>query len=77
MTPTQCRMARIAIKITTAELAELSGITQKTLNGYENGKDAYKSTEAKIEQALLSTGKIRFEGSNGVFLIDEVNNGSN
>ncbi len=68
MTPQQCRMARAAIKMTTLQLAEQAGVTQTTLNRFENGKDFYQSTADKLEKALLSTGKVRFEGDKCVCL---------
>ena len=71
MTPTQCRMARSAMKMTTLQLEELSGVTAKTINRFENEKDSYLSTAQKLEDALLATGKVRFEGDKCVCLESE------
>lgn len=62
MTPDQCRMARAALKWSTQKLAQEAGVNPATVNSFEQGKDAYASTVAKLRQALESTGRIRFEG---------------
>lgn len=62
MTPAQCRMARAALKISTQRLAELAGVNATTVNSFEQGKDAYSSTVAKLRKALEEAGNIRFEG---------------
>lgn len=61
MSPEQCRMARAALKWSTVRLAQEAGITQTTVNRFENGKDAYQSTAKKLQEALEATGKVRFE----------------
>lgn len=66
MTPEQCRMARAALKWSTSKLAEKAGVTTTTVNRFENGKDSYTSTNNKLEQALLGSEKIRFEGESCV-----------
>ena len=72
MTPTQCKMARVATKLSTTDLAGMAGISKTTLNNFENGKDYHQSTADKLEKALLSTGKIKFH-DNCVCLIEGEN----
>lgn len=62
-------MARAALKWTTRTLAEKAGVTQMTLNRFENDKNYHSSTEKKIRQTLEATGKIRFI-DHGVIVID-------
>lgn len=69
MTPAQCRMARAALKWSTTDLANAAAVNQTTINRFENGKDSYSSTSTKIREAFESTGQVRFEGVNGVFLV--------
>ena len=69
MTPAQCRMARAALRWSTSVLAETANVTTTTVNRYENGKDAYTSTASKLREALESSGEIRFESTNGVFVL--------
>ena len=68
MSPDQCRMARAALRISTQQLAEMSGVNATTVNNFEKGKDSYSSTVQKLKNALESTGKIRFEGDDCVCL---------
>ncbi len=67
MTPVQCRMARAALKWSTADLATAAKMNSTTVNRFENGKDAYTSTASKLASAFTDTGEIRFEGDEGVF----------
>ena len=62
MSPEQCRMARAALKWSTIKLAEAASVSTTTVNNFENGKDSYTSTAAKLEAALLASGKIEFNG---------------
>lgn len=62
MTPTQCKMARVAVGWGVRDLARNCDVSPNTVNRFENGKDAYQSTVEKLKSALESTGKIRFEG---------------
>ncbi len=71
MTPTQCRMARSAIKWSTSDLSKKARVTTTTVNRFENGKDAYTSTAIKLKKALESSGKIRFEGGCCVCVVEE------
>lgn len=68
MTPEQCRMARAALRWSSAELAKAAGINVMTVNSFENGRDAYASTVKKLQQALEATGRVRFEGDRCVCL---------
>lgn len=70
MTPSQCRMARAALKWSTTKLAETAGVTTTTVNRFENGKDAYTSTEKKLREALEFCGRVRFEGNECVCVKD-------
>ena len=66
MTPTQCRMARVALRWSTSTLAEAANVNPTTVNNFENEKDTYASTAAKLQAALESSGKITFNGDNCV-----------
>ena len=69
MTPMQCKLGRTAVGWNIKRLAEEAGnISPNTVYRFENGKDYYQSTADKLEQALLSTGKVRFEGDKCVCL---------
>ena len=69
MTPVQCKMARAAIGLSVVDLAKLSGTNKNTVVNFENGKDTYTSTASKLQLAIESTGKIRFEGDGCVCVI--------
>lgn len=71
MTPKQCRMARIGLGWTNNQLAEKAQISPNTVSSFENGRDIQRSSKKAIELALLSSGKVRFEGNNCVCVDDE------
>lgn len=71
MNMTQCRMARAALKWSTTKLAEEAGVSPMTVNRFENGKDSYTSTAKKLQDALESTSRVRFEGETCVCLVNE------
>lgn len=71
MNMTQCRMARAALKWSTTKLAEKAGVSPMTVNNFENGKDSYASTGKKLQIALESTGKVKFEGDKCVCLVGD------
>ncbi len=71
MTPQQCRMARAALKWSTADLASSANVNQTTVNRFENGKDSYASTATKLQEAFESTGQIRFEGETCVCIVEK------
>ena len=62
MTPVQCKMARAALGWGVRDLAKVAGVSANTVNRFETGSDAYQSTITKLEQAILNTGKIKFDG---------------
>ena len=62
MTPVQCRMARAALKWTVRELAEKANVMPNTVTNLEGGKVTTTATVEAIEQAILSSGMIKFDG---------------
>lgn len=62
MTHRQCRAARAMLGWSTFDLADFAKVSKTTVNKFEQGGDAYQSTIAKLEKAIVSTGKIRFDG---------------
>lgn len=48
----------------------MANVTPNTVSRYENGKDSYVSTADKLKKALESSGKVRFEGEDGVFVVN-------
>lgn len=68
MTPQQCKMARAALDWTVRELAEKGGVMPNTVSNFEKGRGVHGSTVKVLEDALLSSGKVRFEGDTCVCL---------
>lgn len=62
MTPLQCRMARAALRWTVRELAQKAGVMPNTVTNLENGKTTTTMTVSAIEEAILASGLITFEG---------------
>lgn len=62
MLPVQCKMARAALGWSVRELGERADVMPNTVSRFENGKDAYTSTAAKLETALLASGQIELTG---------------
>lgn len=62
---TQSRMARIALGLSNAELAELGGVGVNTVSRFEGGKDVRHSSARAIQAALESRGAV-FVGSGQV-----------
>lgn len=62
MTPLQCRMARAALRWTVRELAQKAGVMPNTVTNLENGKITTTATVSAIEEAILASGLIIFEG---------------
>jgi predicted transcriptional regulator len=56
MNPIQCRMARSALSLTTADLAALAEVGVNTVNRFEAGQDARLSSIAKMQAALEKAG---------------------
>ena len=61
MEPNQCRMARAGLDLTTRQLAELADVNPNTITNFEKGRGVNVNTVKAIKQALLNTGKIKFE----------------
>ena len=70
MTPKQCKMARVALDWTVRELAEKANVMPNTVSNFEKGRGAQINTAKALEQALVSSGKVRFEGNTCV-CVDE------
>ena len=68
MKPNQCRMARAGLDLTTRQLAKLADVNPNTITNFEKGSGVNVNTVKAIKQALLNTGKIKFE-SGGVIPI--------
>ena len=66
MSPKQCKMARVALGWTVHQLAEKANVMPNTVSNFEKGRGAQISTAKALEQALLSCGKVRFEGDDCV-----------
>lgn len=66
MSPEQCRMARTALRWSTKNLAEVAGVNPMTVNSFESGKDAYTSTDKKLQAAMEDTGSVIFGSDNSV-----------
>ena len=64
MDPTQCRMARSALSLTTADLAALADVGVNTVNRFEAGQDARLSSVTKMQTALEKAG-VEFIAENG------------
>ena len=70
MTPKQCKMARVALDWTVRDLAEKANVMPNTVSNFEKGRGAQTNTVKALEQALLSSAKVRFEGNNCVCIED-------
>ena len=68
MTPTQCRMARAALRFTVRDLADAIEIAPSTLTLFENNKRVSFQTTETIREWFLNTGQIQFLGKEGVFV---------
>lgn len=65
MQPSQCRMARAALKISVRELAKLAGVAANTITRFETGKSrGYADTVARIQKVLEEAG-VEFIDENG------------
>lgn len=56
ITPDQCRMARAALRLSAAQLAEAAKVGVMTVSSFERGNDAYVSTIDKLQAALEAAG---------------------
>lgn len=64
MLPVQCRMARAALGLKIAELAELAKMSTNTIVRFETGKDLKQSTIDELRVVLEDAGII-FISENG------------
>lgn len=65
MQPSQCRMARAALKISVRELAKMAGVAANTITRFETGKSrGYADTVTRIQKALEKAG-VEFIDENG------------
>ena len=69
MTAMQCRMARAGLGWTVNQLAEAAEVRPGTVSSFERKNSAQSSTIKAIKQALLDTGKVRFEGETCVCIV--------
>lgn len=66
MTPTQCRMARAALGLTTTELGRLAGISDTTVTNFEwTTTNVRKESQESMQKVFEDLG-IQFFGSSGV-----------
>ncbi|MCE2029003.1 helix-turn-helix domain-containing protein [Sessilibacter corallicola] len=65
-------MARAGLDWSGKFLAEQAGVRHATVSAFEKGGAALTTTVDKMKHALLETGRVRFDGDNGVF-VDDVN----
>lgn len=56
LTPTQCRMARSALRWTLDDLAEASGVSRPTVARFEGGGSIKPSTAAHLREAFEAKG---------------------
>jgi DNA-binding XRE family transcriptional regulator len=71
MNSKQCKMARAGLGWTVQTLADAAEVRPATISSFERKGTAQASTIKVIEQALLSTNRVRFEGSDGVCIVDD------
>jgi hypothetical protein len=70
LTPKQGKMARVVLDWTVRELTEKANVVPNTVSTFEKGRGTQFNTAIALEQALLSSGKVRFEGYTGVCFED-------
>ncbi|WP_090634585.1 helix-turn-helix domain-containing protein [Nitrosomonas marina] len=66
MTPKQCKMARAGLGWTVSELAQRAGTRPATISNFERGGTALTTTAELLKKAILSTGRVTFNGENCV-----------
>lgn len=71
MNAKQCRMARAGLNWSGKFLAEKAGIRQATLSAFEKGGAALTTTVDKIKAVFIESGRVRFDGDDGIFVDDE------
>jgi len=65
MEPIQCKMARAGLDLSSRQLAKLADVNPNTVINFEKGRGVNVNTVKALKQALLDTGKVKFE-SGGV-----------
>lgn len=55
-------MARVALDWTVRQLAAKANVMPNTVSNFEKGRGAQINTAKALEQALLSSGKVSFNG---------------
>jgi transcriptional regulator with XRE-family HTH domain len=63
-------MARAGLGWTVHQLAEKASVMPNTVSNFEKERGVQMSTAKALEHALLSTGRIRFEGDSCVCVED-------
>ncbi|GGB03774.1 hypothetical protein GCM10011491_34890 [Brucella endophytica] len=58
MLPVQCRMARTALGMKIAELAELANVSTNTVVRFERGEELKESTVTQLRIALENAGVV-------------------
>jgi len=64
-------MARVALDWTVRQLAEKANVMPNTVSNFEKGRGAQINTAKALEHALLSSGKIKFDGDDCVCAIGD------
>ncbi|WP_368045306.1 helix-turn-helix domain-containing protein [Gilvimarinus algae] len=59
-------MARAGLGWSGKELSELAGVRTATISAFEKGGAALTTTVDKLKQALISTGRVTFDGEHTV-----------
>jgi transcriptional regulator with XRE-family HTH domain len=67
LTSAQCRMARVALKLSTVQLADMAVVSTNTIARLEAGEQLKPRTLDAIQRALEAQG-IEFLGEHGVSL---------
>jgi transcriptional regulator with XRE-family HTH domain len=75
MTPEQCRMARAALGLSIADLADAAEVRAMTVSGFERGSDSRRSTVERLQAELevrgavfIAAGEASIAGGAGVRL---------
>jgi transcriptional regulator with XRE-family HTH domain len=63
-------MARVGLPCTVHQLAEKASVMPNTVSNFEKERGVQMSTAKALEHALLSTGRIRFDGNTCVCVDD-------
>ena len=68
MTPKQCKMARAGLDWTASTLAQKAGTRPATISNFERGGVALTTTAEMLKEAMLDTGRVVFNGDDGVIV---------